>query len=318
MEVMEVPPEHCPGVESDEAGKGDACVGCPNRLVCSSGELKTGGVDPKVAEIAAKLMNIKHMVLVMSGKGGVGKSTVSSLLARYLAKDKARNVGLLDVDICGPSIPKTMGVEGEEVHQSMSGWSPIFVADNLSVMSCGFLLSSLDDAVIWRGPKKNTIIKQFLSDVDWDRLDYLVVDTPPGTSDEHLSLVSYLKQCSNLRGVVIVTTPQEIALMDVRKQIDFCQRVGLKVLGVVENMSGFLCPNCSKESNVFKPSADGMNQLLDKGIPVLGRLPLDPLIGKACDEAIDVFENHNNSKTITTFEAIGDYLVRILNNLNPE
>ncbi|CAG2122845.1 unnamed protein product, partial [Medioppia subpectinata] len=179
---MEVPPEHCPGVESADAGKADACAGCPNRGICSSGDLQTGP-DPKVAEIAAKLMNVKHIVLVMSGKGGVGKSTVSSLLARYLATDKTVNVGLLDVDICGPSIPKTMGVEGEEVHQSMSGWSPIYVSDNLSVMSCGFLLNSADDAVIWRGPKKNTIIKQFLADVDWDRLDYLVVDTPPGTSD---------------------------------------------------------------------------------------------------------------------------------------
>lgn len=311
---METPPDHCPGIESSEAGKSDACAGCPNRKICSSGEAKTGP-DPNVAQIARKLMNIKNIVLVMSGKGGVGKSTVSSMFARYLARDKTINVGLLDVDICGPSIPKIMGVEDEEVHQSMSGWSPIYVEDNLSVMSCGFLLSSADDAVIWRGPKKNTIIRQFLSDVDWDQLEYLIVDTPPGTSDEHLSIVSYLKECSNLRGVVIVTTPQEVALMDVRKQIDFCNRVGLKVLGFIENMSTFLCPNCSKESVIFKQSIDGINKLTQKGIPFLGRIPLDPIIGKSCDEAKDVFEE-NNSKTVQTFSEVIKNFIKIINELN--
>ncbi|XP_054168150.1 cytosolic Fe-S cluster assembly factor NUBP1 homolog [Oppia nitens] len=316
IDTMEVPPNHCPGIESSNAGKVDACEGCPNRGLCASGEAKTGP-DPVVTEIADRLKTIKHIVLVMSGKGGVGKSTVSTLLARYLAKDKTINVGLLDIDICGPSIPKTMGVEGEEVHQSMSGWSPIYVTDNLSVMSCGFLLGSADDAVIWRGPKKNTIIKQFLNDVDWDQLEYLVVDTPPGTSDEHLSVVSYLKKCSNLKGVIIVTTPQEVALMDVRKQIDFCERVGLKVLGVIQNMTTFFCPNCSKESTIFKHSKNGMQALLEKEIPVLGTLPLDPLIGKSCDEAIDMFED-NQSKTIKNFEIIGNKLIEILNKSNTD
>lgn len=309
---MEVTPDHCPGIESSQAGKADACAGCPNRGLCSSGQLQSGP-DPKVAEIASKLSNVKHIVLVMSGKGGVGKSTVSSLLARCLAKDKSLNIGLLDVDICGPSIPKTMGVEGEEVHQSLSGWSPIYVEDNLSVMSCGFLLGSADDAVIWRGPKKNTIIRQFLDDVDWDRLDYLVVDTPPGTSDEHLSLVSYLKQCSNLRGVVIVTTPQEVALMDVRKQIDFCRRIGLKVLGFVENMSVFVCPKCSKESLVFQHSLKGREKLTETGIPCLGRLPLDPTIGKSCDEGVDFFAD-NVSPTANAFVEIVDNLNKLLTN----
>jgi Mrp family chromosome partitioning ATPase len=312
---MELPPEHCPGIESQNAGKSSACAGCPNRGICSSGELNTGP-DPDVSEIGRKLFNIKNIIIVMSGKGGVGKSSVATQLSRALAKDQSINVGLLDVDICGPSIPKTMGVEGEEVHQSMSGWSPVYIEDNLCVMSCGFLLGSLDDAVIWRGPKKNTIIKQFLRDVDWAELDFLIVDTPPGTSDEHLSLVSYLKQCSNLKGVVIVTTPQEVALMDVRKQIDFCKRVNLNILGIVENMSTFLCPKCNKESVIFRPSVNGTNQLLTNGIQLLGRIPLDPLIGKACDEGVSIFDR-TDSPTVQSFLEITKNLIQILNKTNP-
>eukprot|EP00075_Anas_platyrhynchos_P036071 XP_027325324.1 cytosolic Fe-S cluster assembly factor NUBP1 isoform X4 [Anas platyrhynchos] len=150
-------------------------------------------------------------------------------------------VALLDIDICGPSIPKMMGLEGEQVHQSGSGWSPVYVEENLSVMSVGFLLSSPDDAVIWRGPKKNGLIKQFLRDVDWGEIDYLIIDTPPGTSDEHLSIVQYLG-ASHVDGAVIITTPQEVSLQDVRKEINFCHKVKLPIIGVVENMSGFICP----------------------------------------------------------------------------
>ncbi|KAG6462941.1 hypothetical protein O3G_MSEX013549 [Manduca sexta] len=153
------------------------------------------------------------------------------------------NVGILDADICGPSQPRVLGVRGEQVHNSGSGWSPVYVTDNLSLMSIGFLLGSPDDAVIWRGPKKNGMIKQFLSEVDWGQLDYLLVDTPPGTSDEHLSAVQYLLG-AGLSGAVVVTTPQEVALLDVRKEIHFCNKLHLTVLGVVENMSLFVCPNC--------------------------------------------------------------------------
>src|SRR6266542_3682349 len=130
----------------------------------------------------------------------------------------------MDVDVCGPSIPKIMGLEGEQIHQSLSGWSAVYVQDNLGVMSIGF-------------------IKQFLKDVDWGDLDFMLVDTPPGTSDEHLSIVQYLKE-SGIDGAVIITTPQEVALQDVRKEIDFCKKVKIPIIGVVENMSGFVCPNC--------------------------------------------------------------------------
>lgn len=230
------------------------------------------------------MANIKHKVLVLSGKGGVGKSTVSAHLAHGLATDEALQVGVLDIDICGPSIPKIMGVAGEQIHQSASGWSPVYVSDNISVMSIAFLLPNPDDAVIWRGPKKNGMIKQFLKDVDWGTLDYLVVDTPPGTSDEHLSIVQYL-QGAGLAGAVVVTTPQEVALLDVRKEITFCKKVGVPIIGVIENMSGFVCPKCKTESRIFPPTTGGARTMAaEMGVPFLGALPLDPRIGKCCDE----------------------------------
>jgi len=173
-----------------------------------------------VAEVAAKLSNVKHIILVLSGKGGVGKSTVSSQLAQTLAMDDELNIGLLDIDICGPSAPRMMGLEGQEIHQSNEGWSPVYVEDNLAVMSVGFLLPSKNDAIIWRGPRKNGLIMQFLTDVVWDSLDYLIIDTPPGTSDEHISIIKYLKS-ANVAGAVVVTTPQEVALLDVRKELSF-------------------------------------------------------------------------------------------------
>lgn len=230
------------------------------------------------------MSTVKHKILVLSGKGGVGKSTFTAHLAHGLASDEDRQVAVLDVDICGPSIPRVMGVEGEQVHQSGSGWSPIYVEDNLGVMSVGFLLSNPNDAVIWRGPKKNGLIKQFLRDVDWGDVDYLVVDTPPGTSDEHLSIVQYLSS-TRVDGAVVITTPQEVALQDVRKEINFCRKVSLPVIGVVENMSGFVCPKCKNRSEIFPPTTGGGEKMAaDMGVPFLGKLPLDPRIGKCCDE----------------------------------
>jgi Mrp family chromosome partitioning ATPase len=167
--------EHCPGIGKEESGKASACDGCPNQSACASGEMK---IDPDIEKIGEKLKKVKHKLLVLSGKGGVGKSTVSSQLAFMLAKTD-KEVGLLDIDICGPSIPQMLGALGEEVHQSLEGWSPVYVEDNLAVMSIGFLLQGKDDAVIWRGPRKNGLIKQFLMDVAWGELDFLVIDSTP-------------------------------------------------------------------------------------------------------------------------------------------
>ncbi|KAL2766461.1 cytosolic Fe-S cluster assembly factor NUBP1 isoform 5, partial [Daubentonia madagascariensis] len=179
---MEEVPHDCPGADSAQAGRGASCQGCPNQRLCASGAGATP--DPAIEEIKEKMKTVKHKILVLSGKGGVGKSTFSAHLAHGLAED-----------------------ENTQVHQSGSGWSPVYVEDNLGVMSVGFLLSSPDDAVIWRGPKKNGMIKQFLRDVDWGEVDYLIVDTPPGTSDEHLSVVQYLT-AAHIDGAVIITTPQ--------------------------------------------------------------------------------------------------------------
>ena len=217
------------------------------------------------------------------------------MLAHAFASNPDKTVGIMDTDICGPSIPKMMGVEAETIHVSNAGWSPVWVTDNLGVMSVQFMLPNRDDAVIWRGPKKNGLIKQFLKDVEWGKMDFLLVDTPPGTSDEHLSVNSFLKQ-SGVDGAVVVTTPQEVSLLDVRKEIDFCRKAGIRVLGIAENMSGFVCPNCAHKSQIFKATTGGARQLAkETGIPFLGAVPLDPRIGMACDYGESFFDSFPDS-----------------------
>lgn len=293
--------EHCPGPESDLAGKGDACAGCPNQQICAS---TPKGPDPDLPAITARLAGIKHKILVLSGKGGVGKSTFSAMLAHAFAADTDSMVGIMDADICGPSIPKMMGVEAETIHISNAGWSPVWVADNLGVMSVQFMLPNRDDAVIWRGPKKSGLIKQFLKDVEWGELDYLIVDTPPGTSDEHLSVNSFLKE-SGVDGAVIVTTPQEVSLLDVRKEIDFCRKAGIRILGLVENMSGFLCPNCTHRTQIFKATTGGARRLArESRLPFLGAVPLDPRIGMACDYGESFLDHFPDSPACKALEEV--------------
>ncbi|XP_014287504.1 cytosolic Fe-S cluster assembly factor Nubp1 homolog isoform X1 [Halyomorpha halys] len=284
-------PEHCPGTQSDSAGKASACAGCPNQSVCASGAAR--GPDIGAEMVKAKMSSVKHKIFVLSGKGGVGKSTVTSLLGRALAaRFPEKNVGIVDIDICGPSMPRMMGVLNEQVHQSGSGWCPVYIEENLALMSIGFLLSSPDDSVIWRGPKKNNMIRQFLSETDWgeEGLDFMLLDAPPGTSDEHLSSTGYLKSTGNTTAI-IVTTPPELALLDVRKEIDFCRKVGLNILGVIENMSPFVCPKCHKASDIFPKNTGGGEKMCEEmEVPYLGRLPLDPMVGKACDEGVGILD----------------------------
>ncbi|KAL6781437.1 MNP2 [Auxenochlorella protothecoides x Auxenochlorella symbiontica] len=309
--------EHCPGTASTAAGTSDACKGCPNQQACASAPK---GPDPDMLAIAERLAPIKHIILVLSGKGGVGKSTTAAQLAFALAGE-GHEVGLMDIDICGPSVPKMLGLEGEEVHQSGAGWSPVYIQENLGVMSIGFMLPNPDDAIVWRGPRKNGLIKQFLKDVHWGDLDYLIIDTPPGTSDEHISIVQYLK-AGRVAGAVVVTTPQEVAIVDVRKEISFCRKTGIRVLGVVENMSGLLQPLPSFRLtsradgadvservfaalaaagldpaavcaglDVFAPSRGGAAAMAaDLGVPMLGALPLDTELGRAGEEGRSVLE----------------------------
>ncbi|PSN29762.1 Cytosolic Fe-S cluster assembly factor nubp1 [Blattella germanica] len=280
-------PEHCPGTQSESAGKVSACQGCPNQSICSSGAAR--GPDPGIELVRKRLESVKYKILVLSGKGGVA---------------------VLDIDICGPSIPRVMGVLGEQVHQSGSGWSPVYVEDNLSVMSIGFLLSSPDDAIIWRGPKKNGMIRQFLSEVDWGSLDFLVIDTPPGTSDEHLSAAQYLMD-ANLTGAVVLTTPNEVALLDVRKEIDFCHKVKIPILGVVENMAAFVCPDCKTESYIFPAETGGAIKMAEElNIPFLGSIPLDPRLARSCDEGTNFLTDIPDSPTTKSFNAVLDGIMR--------
>lgn len=288
----------------------DKCAGCPSKGSCGSST-----ESPDNRAIAEKLKNIGTIIMVLSGKGGVGKSTVSTQLGYYLAGNKGKNVGIMDVDICGPSIPTMTSSQGSEVHQTALGWEPIIVPPNMAVISIGFMLEKLDDPVILRGPKKHGIISNFLKDVHWhfdsEEIDnnYLIIDTPPGTSDEHLSVINMLSAAMrvlnkeketdpNVRApkffAVVVSTPQEVALADVRKEINFCKQIKVDVKGVIENMSGFVCPCCNKETQIFNPSSGGVKQLCeDYKVKFLGRIPLDPQLtkasesGKAWKEAIE-------------------------------
>lgn len=182
----------------------------------------------------------------------------------------------------------------------------MYADDNLAVMSVGFMLSNRDDAIIWRGPRKNGLIKQFLTDVVWGEMDFLVVDAPPGTSDEHISIAQYLKE-TEIDGAIIVTTPQEVALLDVRKEINFCKKTGIPIIGVVENMSGFMCPCCNNKSEIFPPVSGGAVKMCqDLGVRFLGSLPLDPQVLRACEKGVSYFEEHPEG----TFHAPFNSLVK--------
>jgi Mrp family chromosome partitioning ATPase len=259
--------------------------------------------------VKQRLVDVKNKLLVLSGKGGVGKSSLTNLIARTFAHlNSEQDFAVLDIDICGPSQPRMFGVSGEQVHQSGSGWSPIFIEDNLSLMSIGFLLNSPDDAVIWRGPKKNGMIKQFLSEVDWGTLDYLIIDSPPGTSDEHLSVHTYLSGCGDNFGAVLISTPQEVSLLDVRKQLTFCKKMKIPIVGVIENMSGFICPKCTTESKIFPNTSEHLNpteQMCNEmGVKYLGKMPLDPRLTRCCDEGKNFITEFEDSKAVIALKNI--------------
>lgn len=300
-------PSNCPGTKSEAAGKSDACAGCPNQQICAT---SPKGPDPDIPLIEENLSNVKRRILVLSGKGGVGKSTLTSQLARIIADDPEMQVGILDVDICGPSQPRMMGVPDERMHASQSGLDPVVTGENgnISVVSVGFLLESEEQAVIWRGPKKNGLLKQFLRDVLWESLDFLLVDTPPGTSDEHLSLVQLLKP---IDGAILVTTPQEISWQDVRKEIDFCRKVNLPIIGIVENMAGFTCEACGHNSSIFEEEnnvIDGVSVVqkysAENGIKYLGRVPLDPKVAMCLDSGLSLPAQYPSSTAAESLRLI--------------
>lgn len=249
-------------------------------------------------EIQSSLARIKNKLLVMSGKGGVGKSCISVCIAVGLSK-LGYKVGLMDVDLHGPSIPQMLGIPNvheqgkmptDKKPEGMISFAnnkivPAQYSKNLSVVSIECILENIDSAVIWRGPLKIGAIRQFIGDVQWDDLDYLVIDSPPGTGDEPLTVAQTILDAK----AVIITTPQAVSLRDVRKSINFCRDVNMKIMGLIENMSGFLCPGCGKKIDLFK-TGGGEKAASEMNIPFLGKIPIIPETVEACDIGIPAID----------------------------
>jgi len=259
--------------------------------------------------IEERMSRIGSIILVLSGKGGVGKSTVAVNIAAALAKDGKR-VGILDVDIHGPSIPGMLGLEGQRVFYDGTSIVPMEYTVNLVVMSIDFLLQDRGEAVIWRGPMKYGVIRQFISDVEWGELDFLIVDCPPGTGDEPLSVAQLLT--GTRTGAVVVTTPQRVSIDDVRKSVGFCRKLDLEVLGVVENMSGFVCPNCGATVDIFD-TGGGRRLAEEMNTTFLGSIPIEPGVVSSCDEGRPYVISHDDTETAKRFREIIEKIVSGLN-----
>lgn len=285
-----------------------ACGNCSSAgSGCSSEGGCSGCEDEKLKKA---LSRIKHKIVVMSGKGGVGKSTVATNIAVALSL-AGKQVGLLDVDVHGPSIPRLLSLEGQQPHIGHEVIEPISYSKNLWVMSLGFMLPSKNDPVIWRGPVKIGLIKQFVQDVAWGDLDFLVVDCPPGTGDEPLSALQTLGDDAY---TVIVTTPQGVAVDDVRRSVNFCKQLGNPILGIVENMSGFVCPDCGKFHKIF--NAGGGEELAkETGVNFLGSIPLDPEVGRSGDEGYPLVRIDHESPTSQAMGAIIKPILKISDSL---
>ncbi|MGC8490441.1 MAG: P-loop NTPase [Syntrophobacteraceae bacterium] len=274
-----------------------SCASCK-----SSGEKKS-----KEELVSCKLSRIKHKVLVMSGKGGVGKSSVASYVALGLSRRNGYRVGLLDIDLHGPSIPKMFGLRGKLNITSDQEILPYEYRPNLKIVSIESMLEDTDSAIIWRGPVKHGVIQQFIADCRWDDLDFLVIDSPPGTGDEALSISRLVPDANAL----IVTTPQEVALADVRKSINFCRKVEMNILGLVENMSGLFCPHCNEFIPIFK-TGGGRRTSEKMQVRFLGELPFEPGVVEGGDRGIPVL----NGDSETPFVRAVDQLVdSVLENL---
>ena len=279
---------------------------CKTKGTCPSSKGPSCGTAAKQAAavqdmvIKSSLGKIKNKILVMSGKGGVGKSTVSTNLALGLAK-KGYKVGLIDVDLHGPDICRMLNLSHSLRNAEIKNGRvpPMQYGDSLKVISLEYMMENRDDPIIWRGPLKIQAIRQFISDIDWGELDYLIFDAPPGTGDEPLTVANTIKDAQAL----VVTTPQEVALADVRKSINFCKHVNMKVLGLVENMSGFVCPHCSGEVEIFR-SGGGEKTARDFGIPFLGRIPMDPKVVLAGDTGTPYLSSDADSPATRAFDGI--------------
>lgn len=273
-----------------------------NCSTCASKKNGTCGQDEATIAISQQLAIIKNKIVVLSGKGGVGKSTCAVNLAISLAMEGNR-VGLLDVDLHGPSIPTMLNLQNVEIKGINGKILPVSVA-GMSVISVAFFLQEADAPVIWRGPMKNGAIQQFIKDVEWGELDYLVIDCPPGTGDEALGVCQLIPDAE----AVIVTTPQEVAASDVRRSINFCRQLNMTILGVIENMSGFACPHCGEITYIFKQG--GGEQLSEKmNVNFLGRIPIDPAVGECSDNGTPFVYAKPDSATATAFKEIVEKIV---------
>jgi ATP-binding protein involved in chromosome partitioning len=262
---------------------------------------------------ALSLEGVKHKIMIMSGKGGVGKSTIAAFLASSLSK-RGYRVGLLDSDIHGPSIPKMFGLENKKPKIDEKGIVPIPVSKNLKIMSIAFLLEGEDFPVIWRGPAKMSAIKQFLQEVSWGVLDFLIIDLPPGTGDEPLSIAQLIPEFD---GAIVITTPQDVALTSVRKSINFLDLVNVPVLGLVENMSGVICPSCGDEIEVF--GGGGVEKAAsDFGISVLAELPIEPQVSQKADTGATYTYEGNESEWDKRFSKVVDTIEKLENNTNTD
>lgn len=262
--------------------------------------------DLKVQE---RLKNIKFKIAVMSGKGGVGKSFISSNLAMALAAT-SRKVGILDADFHGPSVPKMLGVRGQFLTQGDNGINPVIGPFGIKVVSIDFLLPKDDTPVVWRGAIKHSAIRQFLSEVDWGNLDYLIIDMPPGTGDEALSVAQLIP---NLTGVIIVTIPSEVSTLAVRRSINFTKIVNTKIIGVIENMSYFVCPTDNKVYYIFG-EGKGKKMAEDMGVRLLGQIPLEEKIAEANDNGEPFFIKYSNSIASKEFVKIAETIISIIEN----
>ncbi len=277
---------------------------------CSSDSQKTcGSANAALAQqdlaIQRSLGRIRHKILVMSGKGGVGKSTVAVNLALGLAA-RGHRVGLMDVDLHGPDVCRMLDLKGGlQTPDKPDGLVPtLLYNDQLKVVSLEYMMKNRDEAIIWRGPLKIQAIRQFIADMDWGELDYLVVDAPPGTGDEPLSVAQTIPGVEAL----VVTTPQEVALADVRKSINFCKTVKMPVLGVVESMSGFICPHCGETVDIFSKGG-GETTARDFDLPFLGRVPMDPQVVTGGDSGRPYLSSAADTPATRAFAAIVDQVV---------
>jgi Mrp family chromosome partitioning ATPase len=258
--------------------------------------------------VKQNLEKIKNIVVVMSGKGGVGKSTVATNLAFSLSQH-GYEVGIMDVDINGPDIAKMLGIEDERMSPVSGGIAPVLVPPHLKVVSMAFLIKDKDTPVIWRGPLKMSAIKQFIGDVQWGDLDYLIIDLPPGTGDEPLSIAQLIPSGYAL----IVTTPQDVALLDSRKAVNFAKTLKMPILGILENMSGLKCPHCSKEIELFK-TGGGSKAASDLKVPFLGSIPIDPKIVETGDSGQPFVIKYSKSESAKEFSEVIQKIEKFVNN----